>query len=277
MNCANHPETVASAFCRNCGNAICDVCKTGWQGAAHCPQCAAELKAAAAERHAYAPPPPPPRYAAAAAPSPAGAPTPVLALMLGLIPGVGAVYNGQYAKGVFHVVVFGGLISLMNSGASDGFEPLFGFLIALFYFYMPVEAFRTARALQSGEPVDEFSGWISSSPRGPRSPVAGIALIVLGLIFLMHTMGFWSLREFARYWPIILILLGANMLYRRFSEAQGNGGDTSRRESEFTLRDSGAYRPPAPAEATVYDAPSGSTPETVAAAEYDEDTESRRG
>ena len=276
MNCANHPETVASAFCRNCGNAICDECKTGWQGAAHCPACAAELKAAA-QKQSYAPPPPPPRYAPAQAPSPAGAPTPVLALMLGLIPGVGAVYTGQYAKGVFHVVVFGGLISLMNSGASDGFEPLFGFLIALFYFYMPVEAFRTARALQSGEPVDEFSGWISSSPRGSRSPVAGIALIVLGLIFLMHTMGFWSLREFARYWPIILILVGTNMLYRRFSEAQGNGGGSARRESAFTLRDSGGFRPPARGESTVEDPSTGSPPQTVVASEYDGDSESRRG
>lgn len=277
MNCANHPETVASAFCRNCGNAICDECKTGWQGAAHCPTCAAMLKAAVAEKQNSAPPPPPPRYTAAAAPSPAGAPTPVLALMLGLIPGVGAVYNGQYAKGVFHVVVFGGLISLMNSGASDGFEALFGFLIALFYFYMPVEAYRTARALQSGEPVDEFSGWISSSPHGPRSPVAGIALIVLGLIFLMHTMGFWSLREFARYWPVILILLGASMLYRRFSEAQDNGGDRSRAESGFTSRDGGSYRPSARADSTVHDSPSGSPPQTVAASDYDEGTESRRG
>ena len=276
MNCANHPETVASAFCRNCGNAICDECKTGWQGAAHCPACAAELKAAAAEKQTH-PAPPPPRYAAAEAPSPAGAPTPVLALMLGLIPGVGAVYNGQYAKGVFHVVVFGGLISLMNSGASDGFEALFGFLIALFYFYMPVEAYRTARALQSGEPVDEFSGWISSSPRGPRSPVAGIALIVLGLIFLMHTMGFWSLREFARYWPVILILLGANMLYRRFSEAQGNGGDRSGREPGFTLRDGGSYPPSSRAESPADNRASGSYAESPPASVYDEKTESQRG
>jgi hypothetical protein len=276
MNCAIHPEAIASAFCRNCGNAICDACKTDWQGAAHCPECAAKMSAAVKERKAYAPPPPPPpRYARAEAPSPAGAPTPVLAAMLGLIPGVGAVYNGQYAKSVFHVVVFGGLISLMSSGASDGFEPLFGFLIALFYFYMPLEAYRTAKALQSGEPVDEFSGWISSSPRGPRSPLAGIALIVLGLVFLMHTMGFWSLRELARYWPVILILLGANMLYRRFSEAQGNGGSPSRgrrRDSSLSIRDSASYPPSAAAETVAAE-----TPSEAPASGYEEQPESRRG
>ena len=30
-----------------------------------------------------------------------------IALFLGFIPGVGAIYNGQYAKGLVHAVVFG--------------------------------------------------------------------------------------------------------------------------------------------------------------------------
>ena len=36
----------------------------------------------------------------------ASAPNPGLAALLGLIPGVGAMYNGQYAKGVIHLIVF---------------------------------------------------------------------------------------------------------------------------------------------------------------------------
>lgn len=275
MNCAIHPEVVAAAFCRNCGNAICEECKSDWQGAAHCPECAEKLSAAAEEHKTYAPPPP--RSAPPEPPSPAGAPSPVLATMLGLIPGVGAVYNGQYAKGVFHVVIFGGLISLVNSEASAGFEPLFGLLIALFYFYMPLEAYRTASALQSGEPVDEFSGWISSSRHSQRSPIAGIVLIVLGLVFLMHTMGFWSLRELSRYWPVILILLGAHMLYKRFSEVQeiGKPGSGVRLgDSPVSPRQGAGYEPSEPGRSVTAEPSDKPQTESTAVAGFEKQPES---
>ena len=37
--------------------------------------------------------------------------SPGLALFLGMIPGVGAIYNGQYAKGMVHAIVWGVLMS----------------------------------------------------------------------------------------------------------------------------------------------------------------------
>src|SRR6185295_12521342 len=76
-------------------------------------------------------------YAAGAPLSPysTGTPPP-LAFILGFIPGVGAVYNGQYAKGLMHVVIFGTIISILASGAARGFEPLFGLMIPTFVFYM---------------------------------------------------------------------------------------------------------------------------------------------
>ena len=41
-----------------------------------------------------------------------GTPHPMLAALLGFIPGVGAMYNGQYAKAIAHVVIFAVLASL---------------------------------------------------------------------------------------------------------------------------------------------------------------------
>ena len=64
-------------------------------------------------------------------PQSAGGPSPGFAFLLGLIPGVGAIYNGQYAKGLIHVVILGLLISITSSGAAGDLEPLFGLLIAL--------------------------------------------------------------------------------------------------------------------------------------------------
>ncbi len=90
MNCQNHPDVSATAFCRSCGRPLCDACRRDAYGTVYCAE------------HAPAPagtPPPPP----APGPMPAGysqgAVNPGLALFLGFIPGVGAIYNGQYAKG----------------------------------------------------------------------------------------------------------------------------------------------------------------------------------
>src|ERR1700722_13082008 len=101
MNCVNPPEVPATAFCRDCGKAMCQDCQRPALGSIYC---AEHLPVAAAPP---VPPEPPPVYAAPAA-SPYAAPPPlpqrdlgshpVLALILGFIPGVGAIYNGQYAK-----------------------------------------------------------------------------------------------------------------------------------------------------------------------------------
>ena len=54
---------------------------------------------------------------------------PGVAFVLGLIPGVGAIYNGQYAKGLIHVFILGMLFTIVGSNDVGGFEPLFGVLI----------------------------------------------------------------------------------------------------------------------------------------------------
>jgi len=36
MNCLNHPEIPATAFCRTCGKPLCDTCKRPAQGSVFC-------------------------------------------------------------------------------------------------------------------------------------------------------------------------------------------------------------------------------------------------
>ena len=90
---------------------------------------------------------------------------------------------------------------------------------------MPLEACRTARALRRGEAVDEFSGLMSVG--GGRSPVGGIVLIVVGVLFLLNSLGFWQLRQLSRYWPVILIAAGVYMIYRRITENREDSGPRS--------------------------------------------------
>src|SRR5205807_6174296 len=106
---------------------------------------------------AFTPPPP------GVPPLPGAAPgyvyadvSPGLALFLGMIPGVGAIYNGQYAKGLVHAVVFGILCSIADKvhGAGDF---VFGMMAFAWWAYMVFEAYHTARKRRMGEPVDEYS------------------------------------------------------------------------------------------------------------------------
>jgi TM2 domain-containing membrane protein YozV len=162
-----------------------------------------------------APPPPPPP----------GAPgyvyadvSPGLALFLGMIPGVGAIYNGQYAKGLVHAVVFGVLCSIADSAHGSG-DFVFGMMAFAWWAYMVFEAYHTARKRRFGEPVDEYSSILNLRGGKEQWPVAGIALIVLGTLMLLRTLNLFDFEYVARYWPVLLIAAGAYLLYGRFAHS----------------------------------------------------------
>jgi Domain of unknown function (DUF5668) len=149
--------------------------------------------------------------------------SPGLAFVLGLIPGVGAIYNGQYAKGLVHVIIIGLTISVLSNGAARGFEPLLSLMLAGFWFYMAFEAYHTALRRQRGLVVDEFSSLFPM--RGTEKfPVAPILLIVLGVIFLLNNLDFFEMERVIRYWPVLLIGLGVYMLYLRMTNSSQSGG-----------------------------------------------------
>jgi hypothetical protein len=133
--------------------------------------------------------------------------------MLGLIPGVGAIYNGQYAKGIVHVVIVA-LLIMAADNASYGTGPLFGLLIPSFWFYMAFEAYHTARRRREGLPVDEFSSLGMTTER-TGVPVAALLLIIFGVLFLLNNLGFLEIRQLMRFWPVGMIGFGLYMLYGR--------------------------------------------------------------
>ena len=143
--------------------------------------------------------------------------SPGMAFVLGFIPGVGAIYNGQYAKGLVHVIIIGLMISILDNNAAHGLEPLMGLLLAGFWMYMPFEAFHTAKKRQQGVAVDEFSSLIPMRGGASRFPVAPVVLIALGVIFLLDNLDILDLQRMLRYWPVGLIALGAYMLYLRMA------------------------------------------------------------
>jgi hypothetical protein len=139
--------------------------------------------------------------------------SPALAFFLGMIPGVGAIYNGQYAKGLVHAIFFGLMVTALSSHRLQGFEPLFGILLGVFFFYMALEAYHTARKRAAGEPVEEFSSMVGVGEDG--FPTGAVILIGLGFLLLMNTLNLISIEAVLRFWPAVLILIGVYMLYSR--------------------------------------------------------------
>jgi len=143
--------------------------------------------------------------------------SPGLAFLLGWIPGVGAIYNGQYLKGLVHAVIFGLLISLVSSTENSSGQPLLVMMLVGFIFYMPFEAYHTAKKRQMGIRVDEWSSLLSQSGYTGRAPVGPVILILIGVVFLLDSLHLIEFREIGRFWPVILIVVGAYMLYSRVS------------------------------------------------------------
>ena len=139
MNCANHPEVSATAYCQNCGKPLCQECVRSVGGVIYCEPClAARMKN---------PSPGVPGNPVYVGPPPIAGPNPGLALALGLIPGVGAMYNGQFVKGFVHVLVFAVLASFSSH------ESFFGILIPFWIAYQVFDAYQTARARRDGLPL----------------------------------------------------------------------------------------------------------------------------
>jgi hypothetical protein len=281
MNCLNHPDVAAAAYCQNCGRPLCTACIRSVGGVVYCEPCLAARLAAqpgAAEAnltglHAH----------------------PVLAGLLGFIPGVGAMYNGQFVKALAHVLIFAVFVSLSDKSF------VFGLLVAAWVFYQVFDAAQTAKARRDGLPLPNpfglndlgnklgiappaspyaagftpppsataagvnpnpgpYAGQPPSQDPGgpfqqppaytsyvappgtiggpasgmpytdplaiepkPRHPFGAVVLIVIGLMLLLHTLGIFEDEWIRRAWPLILIGMGAWLLYRRTRDVPRGG------------------------------------------------------
>jgi eukaryotic-like serine/threonine-protein kinase len=65
--------------------------------------------------------------------------------LLGFIPGVGALYNGEYKKALVHVAIFVGLSLLVDAVSHTSFREPFSWVRIAFFFYMAFDAYHTAQ------------------------------------------------------------------------------------------------------------------------------------
>ena len=199
MNCAVHTDREATGYCRHCGKALCPECTREVRGALYCEDCLAIQLAGPHNPAAL--------DAAAAARSDVN---PGLAATLGFIPGLGAVYNGEYVKALIQVLIFGGLIAGVSSDMPSGYIAFLGIALGCFYCYMPIDAYRVAKARRAGlaDPAPLVDG------KGTR-PIGAFLLILIGVLFLLSNFGLLQAEWFEKAWPIGLIALGGWLVWDR--------------------------------------------------------------
>lgn len=219
MKCAFHADVDNTAFCIRCGKPLCAQCVRQVQSSIYCESCLSESLGGSGAAPGGA------GTAAAAGvtnnPVPrvqsAGGASPEAAFLLGLIPGVGAIYNAEYIKAALHLLIFGTLVSIADASHGSA-DALWGLLAFGFYVYMPFEAFYTAKKRKLAReginlitPFDSFTEQF-----GDLELWGGVALVVLGGILLLNTFDILPLERVARLWPALLILVGLFFI-RRFT------------------------------------------------------------
>ncbi len=233
MNCANHADASAVAYCRTCGKALCANCTRPVRGVIYCEDClGAKMEStptgAAGFVSGTVPPaavsgpfPPTPPAGSGSGPNPT-----VAGILAGFFPfGVGAVYTGQYAKGLAHLAIFGLLVAGCSVENSEALPIICGIGLAFFYVYQIIDSVRSARAIQAGLPAPDPYGLASTFGSGRKMetskiPLGAIILILLGVLFLLHTMG-WGFG-LDRFWPLLLIVAGGWMLARNWGLTGGD-------------------------------------------------------
>jgi hypothetical protein len=142
--------------------------------------------------------------------------SPGLAAFLSLFPGLGQVYNGRIARAFVFFCTWVGAIYLTSSGH----EFPFAFVIPFVYLFNIIDAWKGASAANA-----RFLGGQSEPEEQAEieSPVWGASLALFGVLILMSNLGWLDLERLARFWPLILIGVGAYFVYSSLQARKAGG------------------------------------------------------
>jgi hypothetical protein len=196
MTCANHPQTESVAYCGHCGRPLCAECKREISGMIYCESCLANrLKSTTL----------PPITTMGEGPNPG------LALILGFIPGVGSVYNGQMVKAIVQIAIFCSLWAVA-AATEGGLSAVFVLSTIAFYLYMVTDSYQTARRKQLGLPAEE---WLGLGDFKVDAMVGAVLLLGLGVLLLLNiTFNIPIFESLKRFWPVVLIVIGLLLLQK---------------------------------------------------------------
>lgn len=194
--CSYHAANPAAVKCTHCARALCQACDHRVRGFPFCQDCivaGVELMQQQARVGRFS------DARRKSSPFAAG-------LLSVLVPGLGAAYNGQISKAIFHFALFASLFQL---GAITG-AAFFVWSVLGVWLFAIVDAYRTAQLIRAGLAPKEEEDAIVRRLYG--NPLAwGAVLLVLGSLILLHTV-FGVTLPVREILPVVLILIGGYMM-----------------------------------------------------------------
>lgn len=144
---------------------------------------------------------------------------PSLAAFLAIFPGMGAIYNGNFLKGITYMLIFAVLIVLTNN-AHDPDAVVFGLMIAGFYIFQIIDSYNDAGKLnQNSSPGEE-----SAPGKEDLSLFSAIVVLVMGIIFQLANFDLITYRQITRLWPLALIAFGIKIVFNYFKREEHING-----------------------------------------------------
>jgi hypothetical protein len=197
MYCTYHPRNPAVVQCNQCARSLCAACDHRIRGFPFCQDCivaGVELLRNQSQ--------------SSASNVISRRNSPFVATLLSFVPGLGAAYNGQTAKAIVHFAIFASFFQMAVITHGVHF-----FILGVLgtWLFAAVDACRTAQLMRAGLTPDTEEDVIARRLYG--NPLAwGVTLIIIGTIFLLHTLLGVQLpvRELL---PVALVALGAYMLF----------------------------------------------------------------
>lgn len=136
-----------------------------------------------------------------------GSKSPYLAVLFGIVPGLGAAYNGQPVKALVHFIITAGLWTL-----ADVFHASLEVTCALasfaVYVYSLYDAFHTAQRQRHGADLSEEDEQLRQFMRA-RTNLWGGLLLSIGALTTLHIIFPAQTR---RFWPLLLVAAGIYLL-----------------------------------------------------------------
>src|SRR5262245_53954416 len=199
MNCSYHTRNSATVQCSQCARPLCPACDHRIRGFPFCQDCiVAGVEMLRFQQSRTSDPQVIRRKT-----------SPFVATFLSFfVPGLGAAYNGQTSKAIVHFAIFASFfqMAVITDGVSFFVLGVFGT-----WLFAAVDACRTAQLMRAGLAPDAEEDAITRQLYG--NPLAwGVTLIVLGSMFLSHTL--LGLQfPMRRALPVGLVILGAYILF----------------------------------------------------------------
>jgi hypothetical protein len=204
MKCAYHPTNIASARCGSCERSLCPACDHRIKGYPYCQDCIVAgieaLRRKGCRNQGVK------MRAEESSPK-----SPLIAVMLSWIPGLGAAYNGQNIRALVHFVVIVGLWIISDIFRSP-FQMAFILAGTGFYFFSIYHAYASAQRQRAGVDLQEEEDWLKQFLREHTGLWGGL-LVSVGMLAIINVV----FPDYLHYlWPLLLVAAGFYFILRGY-------------------------------------------------------------